>query len=211
MNFHALQDNGGAGGRAIDCVLGEKYVRALWTPARHKAIYGGRGSAKSWSIATALSILAGQEKKKIVCARQFQNSIRDSSKALIEKRIEMMGIRRRRSTSRISTSITAVQKRFCIHLDSIGAIESIRSLEAPIVVWVEERPTVSRKSMECYFPRSALQDRISSGRGIQKVQMIQWITTSAAEALLRVRSSCSWTTPTIRFSIRQNSHTKWKC
>src|SRR4029079_15278271 len=80
--------------RAINLALGEKYVKVLWTPARHKAIYGGRGSAKSWSVASALTIIAGQEKKKIVCARQFQNSIRDSSKALIEKRIETMGLRR---------------------------------------------------------------------------------------------------------------------
>jgi len=34
-----------------------------------------------------LPIKASQKKKRIVCARQFQNSIRDSSKDLIERRI----------------------------------------------------------------------------------------------------------------------------
>lgn len=151
MNFHALQDNGGAGGRAIDCVLGEKYVRALWTPARHKAIYGGRGSAKSWSIATALCILAGQEKKKIVCARQFQNSIRDSSKALIEKRIEMMGIRRQFHITDQYIYHRGTRSEF-VFTGLDRNIESIRSLEGADVVWVEEARTVKAKSMEVLLP-----------------------------------------------------------
>jgi phage terminase large subunit len=75
----------------LDLHLGEKFVQNLWTPARHHALYGGRGSAKSWSVASFLTVIGGQQTKKIVCARQFQNSIRDSSKALIERRITDLG------------------------------------------------------------------------------------------------------------------------
>ena len=75
----------------LDLHLGKKFVDNLWTPARHHALFGGRGSAKSWSVASFLTVIGGQQSKKIVCARQFQNSIRDSSKALIEKRIQSLG------------------------------------------------------------------------------------------------------------------------
>jgi phage terminase large subunit len=43
---------------ATKVALGEKFVSTLWSNARHKALFGGRGSAKSWSIATYLSILS---------------------------------------------------------------------------------------------------------------------------------------------------------
>jgi len=41
-----------------EVVLGEKHMRTLWAKARHTALWGGRGSAKSWSVATYLSLIA---------------------------------------------------------------------------------------------------------------------------------------------------------
>jgi phage terminase large subunit len=146
MNYSAAHDI-----RAIDVVLGEKYLKLLWTPARHKAIYGGRGSAKSWSVATALSVIAGQEKKKIVCARQFQNSIRDSSKALIEKRLVQMGIRQQFHVTDQYIQHRGTKSEFTF----VGLernIESIRSLEGADIVWVEEARTIKAKSMEILLP-----------------------------------------------------------
>ncbi len=138
--------------RQIDAVLGQKYVDTLWnTTARHKAIYGGRGSAKSWSIATFLSILTGQEKKKVVCARQFQNSIRDSSKALIEKRLVHLGIRQQFHCTDQYIMHKGTKSEFTF----VGLernIESIRSLEGADIVWVEEARTIKAKSMEILLP-----------------------------------------------------------
>src|SRR6188474_1819436 len=80
-------------------LLGQKFVDTLFPPARHKALFGGRGSAKSWSVATYLAIIASNKRKRIVCARQFQNSIRDSSKELMEKRIRHLGMDRQFTTT----------------------------------------------------------------------------------------------------------------
>src|SRR5690242_8950692 len=55
----------------------------LWQYYRYRAYYGGRGSAKSWSIARALVWRAHTEKKRILCAREFQSSIRDSVHRLL--------------------------------------------------------------------------------------------------------------------------------
>ena len=72
----------------VALVLGETFAKTLFAQGvRHKAMFGGRGSGKSWSIASYLVYIATKERKRIVGARQFQNSIRDSSKDLIERRI----------------------------------------------------------------------------------------------------------------------------
>src|SRR4029078_9324677 len=107
--------------------------------------------ATSWSGASALTIIAGQAKKKIVCARQFQNSIRDSSKALIEKRIEMMGLRRQYHITDQYIYHRGTKSEFTFEgLDR--NIESIRSLEGADIVWVEEARTTKAKSMEILLP-----------------------------------------------------------
>ena len=135
----------------LDLHLGEKYVQNLWSPARHHAFFGGRGSAKSWSVASFLTIIGAKEKKKIVCARQFQNSIRDSSKALIEKRIDSLGF----------TGHYKPTDQYIIHQETktefsfVGLernIDSIRSLEGADIVWVEEARTIRAKSMEVLLP-----------------------------------------------------------
>jgi len=135
----------------VNTVLGEKHVRTLWTPARHKALYGGRGSAKSWSVATYLAVRAAEERKRIVCGRQFQNSITDSSKELIERRILTLNL----------ASQFEIQERSLVHKGTgsqfifIGLernIESVRSLEGADIVWIEEARTIKAKSMEVLLP-----------------------------------------------------------
>ena len=52
----------------------------LFIPHRYKVYYGGRGSAKSWSVARALLIQAIDKDMTILCAREIQNSINDSDR-----------------------------------------------------------------------------------------------------------------------------------
>lgn len=135
----------------LDLHLGQKFVDNLWTPARHHALFGGRGSAKSWSIASFLTIIGAQEKKKIVCARQFQNSIRDSSKALIEKRIDTLGFKGHYKP----TDQYIIHQETKSEFSFVGLernIDSIRSLEGADIVWVEEARTIKAKSMEVLLP-----------------------------------------------------------
>ena len=137
---------------AAEARLGQKFIDTLFAEGiRHKALHGGRGSAKSWSVATYLPIRASQKKRRIVCARQFQNSIRDSSKELIEKRIRALGM---------SNQFT-ITDRYIIHDGTksqfifVGLernVESIRSLEGADIVWIEEAKTISAKSMEILLP-----------------------------------------------------------
>lgn len=59
---------------------------------RYRAVYGGRGSAKSHSFAQALVIKAYQNPLRIGCYREIQKSIRDSVKRLLDDKIRDSGL-----------------------------------------------------------------------------------------------------------------------
>jgi phage terminase large subunit len=67
-------------------------LQCLFKPSRYKVLYGGRGGAKSQSIARALLIQGAQSKHKILCAREIQKSIQDSVHSLLKEQIEEMGL-----------------------------------------------------------------------------------------------------------------------
>ena len=58
-------------------------LQGLFKPSRYKVTYGGRGGAKSWGIARALLIKGAKDQLRILCAREFQTSIKDSVLSLI--------------------------------------------------------------------------------------------------------------------------------
>jgi len=60
--------------------------------ARYKVLYGGRGSLKSWSAARTLLLMGGQQRLRILCAREFQNSIADSVHRVLADQIGLMGL-----------------------------------------------------------------------------------------------------------------------
>jgi phage terminase large subunit len=136
---------------AAEARMGQKHIDTLFAEARHKALHGGRGSAKSWSVATYLPIRASQKKRRIVCARQFQNSIRDSSKELIEKRILSLGLGPQFDITDRYIVHRATDSQF-IFVGLERNVESIRSLEGADIVWIEEAKTISAKSMEILLP-----------------------------------------------------------
>ena len=68
---------------SIDIQLPEKCLFLLNKKARYKVLYGGRGSAKSYSIALALLIKGMQSKIRVLCTRQIQASIKDSVHKLL--------------------------------------------------------------------------------------------------------------------------------
>lgn len=57
-------------------------------PARYRGAYGGRGSGKSYSFAKMLAARGFMEPMRILCARELQNSLKDSSMSEIIDAIE---------------------------------------------------------------------------------------------------------------------------
>lgn len=132
--------------------VGEKYL-PLFQPYRHKAYYGGRGSAKSHTFAAALSIISAKLPRRIVCARQFQNSIRDSVKELLElkmRKMKMVGKRGFWIGDREIVHEGTGSRYTFIGLDRNPS--SAKSLEGADICWIEEARTINLRSMEILIP-----------------------------------------------------------
>ena len=112
---------------------------------RYKVAYGGRGSAKSWTVADALIALAFTSRKRILCAREFQRSIKDSVHFLLADQIDRLGLTSAFKITEHELSCSATGSQF-IFAGLHHHVESLKSLEAIDVCWVEEAEVVSEAS-----------------------------------------------------------------
>lgn len=121
-------------------------------PSRYKALFGGRGSAKSHAMAEFLIANAVANRGfRSLCIREIQKNLKQSAKRLLEDKIQAMGLGH---LFRILND--------CIKTPGNGVIlfqgmqdhtaESIKSLENVQVAWVEEAQTLSMKSLEMLRP-----------------------------------------------------------
>src|ERR1700679_2368494 len=112
----------------------------LLDPARYKIIHGGRGAGKSWSVARALLLLGAEKPLRILCAREFQNSLTESVHRLLAEQVEQLQlsdiytVRKAAITGANGTSFVFVGLRH--------NISKIKSFEGADIVWVEEGQTV---------------------------------------------------------------------
>jgi phage terminase large subunit len=113
-------------------------------------MYGGRGGAKSWSIARALVLLAYAGKLRILCAREFQNSIQDSVHRLLTDQIWALGLREFFDISQ--TSITSASGSQFLFKGLRKSIQEIKSTEGIDICWVEEAQSVTSGSWEILLP-----------------------------------------------------------
>jgi phage terminase large subunit len=67
---------------------------AEWIPSRFKSPYGGRGSAKTWGAAGLVVALGSIHQLRVLCAREYQSSIRESIHQVLSSRIVELGLSR---------------------------------------------------------------------------------------------------------------------
>lgn len=119
-------------------------------PVRYRATFGGRGSAKSHSIALALILKAAQKPLRVLCAREVQKSIRDSVKRLLDDKIEACGLQGFYQST--DTEIRAPNGSLFVFAGLKGNANGIRSLEGIDIAWVEEAAAVSQASLDTLVP-----------------------------------------------------------
>jgi phage terminase large subunit len=117
---------------------------------RYKILYGGRGGAKSWGAVRALIILATQKKTRILCAREIQNSIRDSVHKLISDQINAMGLSAHFEIQR--DTIKGINGSEFLFKGLRMNVQEIKSTEGIDICWVEEAQTVSKASWDVLIP-----------------------------------------------------------
>nr|DAV51106.1 MAG TPA: large terminase [Caudoviricetes sp.] len=125
--------------------------REIWRPHRYKVFYGGRGSGKSWAVAQALIVMSDLACIRVLCCREIQNSIRDSSYQVLRDTAERLGIAGRFSFLESEIRHTVTGSRF-IFKGLCRNEQSVKSTEGIDVCWVEEAQTVSEVSWEVLIP-----------------------------------------------------------
>jgi len=123
--------------------------KEFFQPARYKIYYGGRGSAKSWSAATALLIIGLQKPTRVVCAREFQNSMEESVHRLLADLVTSYKLPYVVEKYRI---YSANGTEFIFKGLSKQDAAAIKSLEGADICWVEEAQNVSSASWQNLIP-----------------------------------------------------------
>lgn len=137
--------------RAVDIPLPEVF-EPLLQPSRYKGIFGGRGGAKSHFFADQLVDNCITHKGyRAVCVREYQVSLEQSVKRLLEDKINTYGLGKE---FRVMNS--------CIETPGDGVVifqgmqshtaESIKSLEGYDLAWVEEAQNLSQRSLDLLRP-----------------------------------------------------------
>ena len=122
----------------------------LFRPHRYKVFYGGRGGGKSRAFATALLIEGTRRPIRCLCAREVQNSIRDSVKRLLDDEIERLGLRPFYEST--DFEIRGANGSLFIFSGLRMSPERIKSFEALTHCWIEEAETVSEASLDLLVP-----------------------------------------------------------
>jgi phage terminase large subunit len=119
-------------------------------PSRYRVAHGGRGSAKSWTIARVLLLLALERPLRVLCAREFQKSIAESAHRLLEDQINSLGLARFFTVQ--NQSITSITGSEFIFEGLHANVNKIKSLEGIDICWVEEAAKVSANSWAILTP-----------------------------------------------------------
>ena len=114
------------------------------------AFYGGRGGGKTMSIASYLVLEAVNKPINIVCAREYQNSIKDSVKKILEERIEYFELENYFKITRDEIHSTAgAIITFKGIRNNPGSFKGTSGID---ICWIEEASYISEESWDIVIP-----------------------------------------------------------
>ena len=171
-------------------------LQGLFQKSRYKVLYGGRGGAKSWGIARALLILGAKNPIRILCAREFQTSIRDSVHKLLCDQIESLGL-----LGFYEITQASIRGRNGTEFSFVGLknnVSNIKSYEGVDICWVEEAQTTSRLSWNILIPtirKGGSEIWISFNPELETDETYQRFVASPPEDCITMRVNWSCTLP----------------
>lgn len=125
--------------------------RLLMTPGkRYYGLKGGRGSAKSASVAQWLLLDGMSAKQRVLCAREVQNSIKESSHAEISKWVDELGLGWFYQVG--ESFIRGANGTEFIYRGLLRNMDSVKSMSGITRVWIEEAENVSQLSLDKLDP-----------------------------------------------------------
>jgi phage terminase large subunit len=127
-------------------------LKCLFVPekSRYRILYGGRGGSKSWNIARALLLKGCEQPIRVLCAREFQTSIRDSVHKLLCDQINKLELEAHYEITQ--TTIRGINGSEFIFVGVKNNTNNVKSIEGIDICWVEEAQSVSSNSWNVLVP-----------------------------------------------------------
>ena len=122
-------------------------------PVTHNIFEGGRGGGKTRTIGALIVEVMRKAPINVICAREIQKSLKESSFSVLVKEIERNGyadefrIRESDSTIDAATGARAVFTGLQQH-----TVDSIKSFEGFHWAWIEEAQSISKQSLDVLIP-----------------------------------------------------------
>jgi len=123
----------------------------LYRKMRYKILYGGRGSGKSYAVVEALIYYAMTYNVRVLCCREIQKSIKESSYKLIVDMIMSMGLVDEFYITQNSIICKKTKAEF-IFMGLHANVTSIQSIVDIDICWVEEGQSISAESWKILTP-----------------------------------------------------------
>lgn len=121
-------------------------------PRRFKVMHGGRGGGKSHTVAQVLVMMAMQRKLRILCVREVQKSVAQSSMQVIKDYIERLGLGAWFAVLKTEIRCLLTGSTFNFSGLKDHTADSIKSFEGGDIVWVEEAHSVTSHSWTILIP-----------------------------------------------------------
>lgn len=127
-----------------------EYAADLWGAFTHIAWHGGRGAAKTRTVATGLVLQSMERHERVLCGRETQRSIRDSSKRVIDDEIDRLGVRSAFVST--ETEIRGPHDSLFLFAGVRGNATGLKSIEGITTFWGDEAQAFSQGSIDTIVP-----------------------------------------------------------
>ena len=135
----------------VEIQIPDKLAPVFDGPARYRGAYGGRGSGKSTTFARKLIERALVKRTRVLCTREFQNSIKDSVIQLLIDSVEEMGVQQFFDYGESFFRCKLWNEEF-LFKGLRRNIKEIKSLEGVDICWIEEAEQTSEESFRVLIP-----------------------------------------------------------
>lgn len=122
-------------------------------PHTHNIFEGGRGGAKTRTVASLIVEALNQQPVNVICGREIQKSLKESSYASLKQEIYRLGYGDRFQLKESEGVIVGPMGGRAVFIGLLQhTVDSIKSYEGFHWAWVEEAQSVSKPSLDILIP-----------------------------------------------------------
>lgn len=117
--------------------------------ARHRILYGGRASSKSWEFAGRVAQIAQEYKTRVLCVRRYQNKIKESVYTLIKNQIDSFDF------GGFNVMASSIEHENGSEFAFYGIernVDEIKSFEGADILWIEEAHNLTKEQWDVLEP-----------------------------------------------------------